>query len=238
LRAPLEERRLATVGVRLEGRKSKPLSRWLWLVKWVLLIPHFIILAFLLLGLILATIVAFVALLFTGSYPRRLFDYNLGVLRWTWRVSFYGYSALATDEYPPFTLGEAPGYPARLEIDYPDWQRRGLPLIGRWILGFPQYALAVLFAGSGVGLAEHYRVGGGVLHVLVFVVAMLLLFTDDYPTDVFDLVMGFNRWVFRVVAYALFMRPEYPPFRFDPGPGEPPRTADAEPPPVVPPVAG
>jgi hypothetical protein len=159
-------------------------------------------------------------------------------LRWTWRVSFYGYSALATDEYPPFTLGEAPGYPARLEIDYPDWQRRGLPLIGRWLLGFPQYALAVLFAGSGVGLAEHYRVGGGVLHVLVFVVAMLLLFTDDYPTDVFDLVMGFNRWVFRVVAYALFMRPEYPPFRFDPGPGEPSGSADAEPPPVVPPVAG
>jgi hypothetical protein len=83
LRAPFEERRLVTVGVRLEGRMSKPLSRWLWLVKWALLIPHFIILAFLLLGVILATLVAFFALLFTGSYPRRLFEYNLGVLRWT-----------------------------------------------------------------------------------------------------------------------------------------------------------
>jgi uncharacterized protein DUF4389 len=73
------------MGVRLEGRMEKPVSRWLWLVKWALLIPHFIVLAFLLLGSILATIAAFVALLFTGKYPRRLFDYNLGVLRWVWR---------------------------------------------------------------------------------------------------------------------------------------------------------
>jgi hypothetical protein len=238
LRARLEERKLAPVGVRLEGQMTKPLSRWLWLVKWALLIPHFILLAFLLLGVILATIGAFVALLFTGSYPRRLFDYNLGVLRWVWRVSFYGYSALATDQYPPFTLGDAPGYPARLEIEYPRWQRRGLPLVGRWILGAPQYAVAVLFAGSGIGLVWHYRFGGGVLHVLIFVVAMLLLFTDEYPTDVFGVVMGFNRWVFRVAAYALFMRPEYPPFRFDPGPSEPSGNAGAALPPVAPPVAG
>ena len=226
------------MGIRLEGRMEKPVSRWLWLVKWALLIPHFIVLAFLLLGLILATIAAFIALLFTGKYPRRLFDYNVGVLRWVWRVSFYGYSALATDDYPPFTLGDAPAYPARLEIDYPESQRRGLPLIGRWILGFPQYALAVLFAGSGVGLVSHYRAGGGVLHVLVFVVAMLLLFVGRYPNDLFDLVLGFNRWVFRVAAYALFLRPEYPPFRFDPGPNEPAARVGAELPPVAPPVTG
>ena len=103
--------------VRLEGEISPPLSRWLWLVKWFLLIPHILILLFLWLAFILTTIAAFFVLLFTGRYPSGIFGFNLGVLRWTWRVAFYSYSALATDRYPPFSLGEEPDYPARLDID-------------------------------------------------------------------------------------------------------------------------
>jgi hypothetical protein len=209
--------------VRLEGELTPPLSRWLWLVKWLLLIPHFICLLFLWITLFFATIGAFFVLLFTARYPRGLFDWNLGVLRWTWRVSFYGYSALGTDRYPPFTLGEEPGYPARLEIDYPENQRRGLPLIGWWLLGIPQYVLAGLLTGNGAGWygggVRWY--GGGVIALLVFVVAMLLLFRDGYPRDLFDLIIGFNRWVVRVGAYGMFMTREYPPFRFDAGPREP-----------------
>ena len=204
--------------VRIEGEPTEPLSRWLWLVKWLLLIPHYICLIFLFVTLVLTTIAAFLVLLFTGRYPRGLFDWNVGVLRWAWRVAFYGYSALGTDRYPPFTMGEAPDYPARLEIDYPEQQRRGLPLIGWWLLGIPQYVIAGLLSGGGVGWG---RYGGGVVGVLILVVALLLLFKNRYPRDVFDVVMAFNRWVVRAGAYALLMTPQYPPFRLDPGATEP-----------------
>ena len=204
--------------VRLEGDPTEPLSRWLWLVKWLLLIPHYICLIFLFVTLVLTTIAAFFVLLFTGRYPRGLFDWNVGVLRWAWRVAFYGYSALGTDRYPPFTMGEAPDYPARLDIDYPEQQRRGLPLIGWWLLGIPQYVIAGLLSGGGVGWG---RYGGGVVGVLILVVALLLLFKNRYPRDVFDVMMAFNRWVVRVGTYALLMTPQYPPFRLDPGATEP-----------------
>ena len=80
------------------------LNRWLPLVKWLLAIPHYIVLFFLSIGAIVAVIIAWFAILFTGRYPRGLFDFVLGVLRWGNRVVAYAF-VLVTDQYPPFRLG-------------------------------------------------------------------------------------------------------------------------------------
>ena len=215
--------------VRLEGRLDPQLSRWLWLVKWLLAIPHFVVLFFLWIAFVVLTIVAFFAILFTGRYPRGIFDFNVGVLRWTWRVSYYSYGALGTDRYPPFTLDEQPDYPATLAVAYPERLSRGLVLVKWWLLAIPQYILVGIFvggAGSAAGEAQDHGgwdwwYGGGLIGILVLFAGIALLFTARYPRGLFDLVLGLDRWVARVFAYAFLMTDSYPPFRLDQGEDDP-----------------
>ncbi|MCH8565696.1 DUF4389 domain-containing protein [Nesterenkonia sp. LB17] len=218
--------------VRLTGYLDAP-SRGLWLVKWLLAIPHYLVLALLWLTAFVTTIAAGVVILFTGRYPRAWFCFNVGVLRWSWRVAFYGYSALATDRYPPFTLAHA-NYPADLSIAYPERLTNGLVLVKSWLLALPHLLLIGIFTSpSGTGWQSSWDEtgsatgqttgpGGGfsLLGLLLLITVIILLFTGRYRSGIFDFVMGLNRWGHRVAAYVLLMRDEYPPFRLDQGPVE------------------
>ena len=193
--------------VSVTGALEQPLSRWLFLVKWLLLIPHFIVLAFLLVAAVVAVLIALFAITFTGRYPRGLFDFNLGVLRWGWRVGFYGYSALASDRYPPFTLQDV-DYPARITVEYPERLHRGLVWV-KWILAIPHIIIVSIFQGHG------NRYAGGLVGILALIAAIVNLFRGKYPTDLYNVILGLNRWTLRVYAYMALMTDDYPPFRLD-----------------------
>jgi len=222
-----------TYPLTVNARLDQP-GRWLWLVKWLLLIPHYIVLALLWLAFLIVTVIAFFAILFTARYPKALFDFNAGVLRWSWRVSYYGYSGLGTDRYPPFTLADVPDYPARINIEYPQQLNRWLPLI-KWLLAFPQYLIVGALLGSGYAVnAQHTDqanvsyAGPGLVGAIILIVAVALLFTARYPAGLYDLVVGVNRWAYRLLVYVALMTDRYPPFRLDQGGDDPAAVAAAD----------
>ena len=230
--------------VHVDASLDPSTSRGLWLVKWLLLIPHYVVLALLWVGFLVVSVVAFFAILVTGRYPRPLFDFNAGVLRWTWRVHYYGYGALGTDRYPPFTLADVPAYPAHLAIPYPGRLSRGLVLVKWWLLALPHYLVLSILIGGGLwassrGAAHsswnHGLGAGGLLGLLVLIAAVVLLFTARYPKPLYALVVGIDRWSLRVAAYVGLMTDAYPPFRLDQG-GIDPGSVPARPAPTAPPV--
>ncbi|MFE4226291.1 DUF4389 domain-containing protein [Arthrobacter sp. NPDC056886] len=211
---------------RLHGYLDPNLSRWMWLVKWFLAIPHLIILFFLWFAFGVVTIVAWFAILFTARYPRSLFNFNVGVIRWNWRVAFYAFSAIGTDVYPPFTLART-DYPADFDVDYPERLSRGLVLVKSWLLAIPHLLIIGVLTGTATtwvfqgGEWEPQSVGISLLGLLVLIAGVILLFTGQYWRGIFDLLLGLNRWIYRVIAYVALMRDEYPPFHLDMGPIDP-----------------
>jgi hypothetical protein len=194
-----------TYPVHLRGELTMPPSRWVWIFKCLLIIPHIFVLFFLTIASVVLTLIAFFAILFTGKYPKSMFAFNVGVMRWSWRVSFYSYSALGTDKYPAFSLEPDANYPADLEVEYPAKLANGLVFV-KWLLAIPQLIVVGIFQGGR---------GWGLISLLTIINAIVLLFTGKMIPDLFKLVIGLNRWTTRVYAYVFLMRDEYPPFRLD-----------------------
>ena len=180
---------------RLEIAYPTQLNRWLPLVKWLLVIPHLIVLWFVAIGAFFVAIWAFFAVLFTGRWPRGAFDYLVGTFRWAYRVIVYVH--LMTDAYPPFSLQDDPSYPVRLTIDYPEHIDNWRPLV-QWLLVIPYLIVAsVLYWLTGI---------------LTFIAFFTVLFTKEIPRGLFELMVPGLRWHVRGGAYGYFMTDRYPPW--------------------------
>ena len=174
-------------------------SRFMPLIKWLLLLPHYIVLFVLGIAALVVTFISFFAVIVTRRYPRGMFEFVVGVHRWAWRVQ--AYLLLMTDAYPPFTLADDPAYPASFEIDYPEeGTARWRPLFA-WLIAIPYLIVAYII----FYLAE----------ILVFFAFFTILFAKKFPAGMFDIVLIAMRWQARGNAYIYWLTTRYPPFAWE-----------------------
>lgn len=170
-------------------------------VRAVLLIPQIIVLYFFNLAASVTFFIATFAILFTGHYPRGLFDFYVGYQRWSTNVTAYLYSL--HDAYPPFGTDAKPGYPVQLEIDYPDQQSRFLnfPFIGifvRLLLLIPHIVVLYFMLLAAM--------------IVIFIAHFAILFSGAFPEGMHRFVAGVLRWNVRISAYMVSLTDQYPPF--------------------------
>ena len=152
-----------------------------------------------------------VAIVATGRYPRALFDFNVGVLRWTLARRLLRLLRARRPTATRRSRSRATDYPAELEIAYPERLSRWKAVLKPWLLAHP--ALRDARRAARAGWRRTRRPVCSACSSLI--AAVLLLVRGRYPRDIFSLVVGINRWALRVAAYAGLMRDEYPPFRLD-----------------------
>ena len=168
------------------------------LVRLILAIPAFIIIALVTYGLGALSFATALVILFRGKYPRQWFEWQLEANRFKWRVN--AYMGLLRDEYPSTDDEQA----VSLDIDYPDPSQlsRFMPII-KWLLAIPHYIILWF------------------LNIIAFIVTVIgwfaILIIGRYPMGLFGFSVGYSRWTVRVSAYAgILATDRYPPFRFDP----------------------
>lgn len=187
---------LAGYPVQLNIDHQAEYSRFMPLIKWLLAIPHFIVLMFLGIAAYVVVVISFFAVLITGKYPKGMFDFVVGVTRWGFRVN--SYILLMRDGYPPFSLQPDPDFGVDFDIAYPaDGVNRWRPLV-HWLLIIPFAIIAsIIFY---------------IAYVAVFFAFFTILFTKKFPKGLFDFVHVALNWNARSTAYSIWMTTKYPPF--------------------------
>ena len=180
-----------------EFDRQEEYSRFLPIVKSLLLIPHWIALVFVWIAAFFAIVASWFAVLFTGTYPAGIHSFVTGTYRWTTRVT--GYAFLMTDRYPPFSLGHDDDYPVRFDIAYTEQIARWRPLV-HWLLVIPSMFVAgVLFF---------------IAYFVVVIAFFAILFTKKFPQGMFDFNVVALRWQNRANVYSYWMTEKYPPWEW------------------------
>ena len=168
-------------------------SRWLILVRWLLALPHLVVLNILFLLVAAVTFLATFTILFARTYPDALYRFSVGVMRWNLNVNAY---ILFLDRYPPFSFGEGAYEPVTFTVEKPLFNR-WLVLV-KWLLLIPHMIVLALLSIIAV--------------VAFLLLALGVLAMGRYPRALFDFLVGVGRWEARVNAYAMFLVDRYPPF--------------------------
>lgn len=173
-------------------------SRFMPLIKWLILLPHYVVLFFLAIGAMFVSFIAFFATLFTAKYPEGMWNYMVGVHRWALRVMAYNF--LITDNYPPFTLQETNEDTIQLVAEYPERVSRWRPFFAGLIC-IPYAIVASLI----------YMVAS----ICSFFAFFTILFTKKIPAGLFNVIRNGFTWNLRAGFYSYWMSTEYPPFEWD-----------------------
>ena len=168
-------------------------NRWLILIRWLLAIPHYIVLSLLSILAGVVWVISFFTILFARTYPDSLYSFMVGVHRWNANLGAY---ILFHDRYPPFSMGESDYEGVTFAVERPDFNR-WLVLI-KWLLMIP-HAIVLYFLSI-------------IAMVAAIALVLAVLFTGRYPRGLFDFLVGVGRWNARVNAYATFLVDRYPPF--------------------------
>ena len=174
------------------------LSRWLWLFKGFLLIPHMIILWFLGVASMFVLALSWLIIVITGRQPKSLWDFLLGVNRWSLRTN--AYASHMTDKYPPFSMSDEPTYPVRINAEFATIRSR-LSVFFRWFMLIPQW-IVVWFLSS-------------VFWILMWINILIVIFSGKPHSEIFEFMIGMNRWMARVNLYGQLITDQYPPFSLE-----------------------
>jgi len=173
-------------------------ARFMPLIKWLLLIPQYIALFFVGIAALVTVFIAFFAVLFTGKFPRGMWDFLVGVHRWALRVT--AYHMLITDVYPAFSLDEKPGDTVKLHAEYPEHVGNWRALVA-WLLVIPYAIVASII----VWIAS----------ICSFFAFFTIIFTKKIPDGLFNVIRNGLVWQTRSGFYMYFMSTIYPPFEWE-----------------------